>query len=366
METLHHASILSDRSQDWPVEASPTKRTSLTNAITPRSSKKEAETATTIRIPHPYITPMISVEDTPARIETPLVSATDPVTGNVQGGNARLSTLKLSIPGASPENRRRSGPTMKSASEAHHRRSSSHNSSESQIVSFPTLIKRHCTNDWIIPPAATPGPKEPTRADLYALGIDAHTGPSAYFVPPSNISQQLLTPAVEASGFRFRTPSYAEAGKEEPKTDEPRHLGASMGSAAGRKMSASPAVTSEPGSRRGSLFWKFGRNSVQLSNGTDSAAASAGLSRQPSQTHLHRGGRRSSSVELMRAILDRGPPPPTPTSGRRGTVSHVQSDVGQKRPSLRPPNTCSEDGRPHLCTEDEFRFSSYALVREAL
>lgn len=46
----------------------------------------------------------------------------------------------------------------------------------SQITSFPQLRSRHCTNDWIKPPAKVDEPNESIANNLYLQGVDAHCG----------------------------------------------------------------------------------------------------------------------------------------------------------------------------------------------
>jgi hypothetical protein len=402
METLHHATMLSLRGQDRNTEATSGERTSTSTAIMPRLSKTAPDTATTISFPQSYITPFTSTGQlTP---QSPLVDITtlltrgsitsnteidwiasdraaafhhvdpDVLTAASSGSHSPAETMQgtsasaggkhgkrrgsvftstLPTPDTLSENRRRSVSAAKTYAEANPSGPPSHSSSESQIMSFPALKKRHCTNDWLIPPAGTPGPDDsPAKADLYALGIDAHTGASAYMTQP-NIQKLPLTPAIEASNFMFRTPSYAA---DALKTAEvPHKVGASIGTSTGRRLSSSHTVALEPSRRRSSIFWKLGRGSVQIGHASGSVVGSAGVGNMDTM-------RRSSSVEMMRAILEKAT---AAESGRRETVAHAHWEPSIGRSSLLPLKPCSEDGRPHICTDDHSRFSSYTLVQDS-
>jgi hypothetical protein len=362
METLHHATMLSTRSRDGQVEKAGLRRNTLdSTAILPKSLKKGPDTATSINLPESHITPVTSAGPMSMSGLQPLVGATgssyrDKITRDTEtnpadvradsGGRGEGEAACASISTSTslpPEASARTRPTTEPQAEA----PSGHAATggEPQITSFPALRKRQCTSDWLIPPAATPGLKEvASEGDLYSFGIDAHPGPSASHVPQPSIRKPWPTLSVEAGKMSFRTPSYSAEAGEQPVEAAP-NMGASSGASSGRKLSRHnriqvPGSSPETPTRHSSIFHKLGLGSAFIPG--------VGTSRGPQNTPQKDIVRRSSSAEMMKAILGTKQ---GETSTRRDTVVFSGSHVGrQSRPG--PVDTCSEDGRPHLCTDD--------------
>lgn len=374
METLHHATMLSSRSRNGQAEkASQRRNTSDSTAILPKSLKKGPDTATSINLPQSHITsvalpgpmftpgqPSLGEATNFGEIITGNTAPLHPAIVRIDGSGSRegaeaardgVSTLALSAPEDSDDQHaQRPMPTTKPQAEA----PSSHAAAEfePQITSFPALRKRQGTSDWLIPPAATPGLKEiECEGDLYSVGIDAHPGPSTFHGPSPSIEKPWPKLPVEAGKLVFRTPSYSpEAGEQ--LVEATRSTDANAGVSSGRRISSHnriqmPGSLPETPSRHSSLFQRLGLGSAFIPGMGPS-------SRQRANTPQTDIVRRSSSVEMMKAILETQQ---TATIKRRETVVGRQSRLGAV-------DTCSEDGRPHLCTDDS-RTPSYSVAGQA-
>jgi hypothetical protein len=218
-------------------------------------------------------------------------------------------------------------------------------SSESSITSCPALRKRHCTNDWLTPPAATPGAKDSNKANLYNVGIDAHAGPGGFF-SSSAVERPLVTPAVTADDSIFVEPGFG-AARDAGFDGSTHKLGTSIGISTSRRRSHH-VLLPESALASSSVLQKLRRGSAPPGHALGSVGV--GQAQQPQQTEQ---GRRASSVDRMRVILERT----SAHHGRRDTMGHRKAKMVSRSAASRPPDTGSEDGRPHLCADH--RHSSY-------
>lgn len=384
MEALHHASILSLAGQTPHDGAAKRRSMDVLKAILPRGAK-EADTATTFTVPQTYITPMDSAEQSPSSHSQPpmyegMTMTTTLVSHSTVMGKTEISWTSsqrgASLPHAgdnataphvsaavltrnvghydditevadTPTSRRASA--AETASRAHVEgyplENPSVRSSQCCITSFPALRVRHCTNDWIIPPVATPGFTDRGKVDLYNVGIDAHTGPGAIVPSQSTTERCLSTPAITAIDFSFTVPRFG-IEKKRVSDGDTHKLRVAIGKSAGRRRSHN-APTSEPLTGASSMLQKLRQGSVQIGQ-----ALRVGGSGHAHQTIHIDQGRRASSMDQMKAILDK-----TSAHQKLKDTSHQEPKMVVNKAASRSADTCSEDGRPHLCSDE--RGSSY-------
>jgi hypothetical protein len=122
-------------------------------------------------------------------------------------------------------------------------------------------------------------------------------------------------------------------------------LGTSIGKSTHRKRSHH-ATPSAAQSTTPSPLQKLQRGSVQLGQTLASVIATSGHAQSSRQDERRR---RASSVEKMKARLDRstGPQGAVVNTGGLGARMGPDGGTGHRRR-----NTCSEDGRPHVCADD--------------
>lgn len=118
---------------------------------------------------------------------------------------------------------------------------------EEDIVSFPALRSRTCTNDWIKPPRQIEDLQQeisPTTPTMYECGVDAHTCSPCDPIP----SQTDKDPAPDCTNLRegghiatwangASTSQPPTAGEHGDKTD--KRMGAAIGKSAGQRRSSS-------------------------------------------------------------------------------------------------------------------------------
>ncbi|OIW24752.1 hypothetical protein CONLIGDRAFT_648876 [Coniochaeta ligniaria NRRL 30616] len=401
LEALHHASILSLHGRDRPNRATERESTTVSKAILPQAAK-EADTATTITLPQTYITPIgpaeqpLASDTRPVAYEeitttTTLVShstvtskteinwiTSNRVSSSPDHGNAaphEFSGSRLRSVGyhgdtidtcggerhirarvdsvtSPPEHisASRRASAAETASRAHVDSYPSANpsvgSSECSIVSFPALRVRHCTNDWLSPPAATPGVKDHSDKNLYSVGIDAHTGSSGFVSPNSSIDMSSAAPGFSPGDLAFTLPAF-ERGHDPVPDDNTHRLGASIGTSAGRKRSHHAVVSADVRGPRSSVLQKLREGSVQFGQALASAVGGSTGHAQQQQADQ---GRRVSGMDRMKAILDRT----AAQQGQVNTAGHTQVGTASREVVARRRrcDTCSEDGRPHMCADD--------------
>lgn len=408
LEAFHHASILCIRDPDRQNGLAEGESIWGSKAILPQALK-EADTATTITVPQTYITPMgweecpvppneqppkhgetkttatlvshssvtttteiswttsnraASVPDIDGHTAAPHVSselcspdvgyAVDTTDAGGQKREIRASVESVSFHPRDVHSSRRAS-MADTASRAHvgsyPPAKPSAGSSSSSIVSFPALHIRHCTNDWLSPPPTTPAAMGRSEANLYNVGIDARTGPNGFFASLPRAERAVPTPGVCTDDFHFTFPVFTDRNNPAapPPDDHSSHkqkLGASIGTSAGRKRNSHCAAPADTEAGSSSMLRKLRHGSVQLGHALASVVRGAAQAQQPQRAEQRR---RVSSVDQMKAILDRTSQQHRPAD----TVGHLRArmvsggDVGH-----RTCNTCSEDGRPHVCMDD--------------
>ncbi|KAB5566170.1 hypothetical protein GE09DRAFT_730258 [Coniochaeta sp. 2T2.1] len=411
LDALHHASILSLDTQEHHNRAASRESIPVAKAILPQAPK-EADTATTITLPETYIASMSPTEppdswfSQPATYEDIRTAATlvsqSTVTSKTEINwitSSRIASVpsvsnSLSAPQVSSGSRSRSVGHHDDAVEAgdgsrgdrnlrtsagsitfvqhdkhRNRRPSaaettarahvdiypsadrSVGSSQGSIISFPALRVRHCTNDWLTPPASTPGAKGHGDANLFKVGIDAHTGPEhSFFGPQLATKKPLATPGVTTTdmAFTFTAPEFTKgADTRKVSDDHPHKLGTSIGTSAGKKRQLTPP-DADAGSS--SVLQKLRRGSAQIGQAISSVVHGSTPSQEPHQSPQ---GRRTSCVDQMKAILDRA----SLQHERMETADHLRVNVAGGKHTCRPSDICSEDGRPHVCSDEIMSWS---------
>jgi len=403
LETLHHASIISLRDQGSHGRAPERKSITPSTAILPQAPKKP-DTATTITLPHTYITPAgldeqsMALDIWPERYEEPTTNTTlvshSAVTGTTEiswttrdgitstskadddsyarhapsdprsssvgdADNVLTATTGEGKPRASVgsiTSWARGTPASRRVSAAERAHVVSYppaqpslDGSEGSIVSFPALRVRHCTNDWLIPPAATPVAMGRNDANLYNAGIDAHTGSDGLFSAPSASRKSVVESAPPVTNLNFTLPDFTTGHRNAtlwPDSHTHDKLGTSIGMSAGRKRSSHHAMSPDTESGSSSMLQKLRQSSAQIGHALASAVAGSSHVHEPVQAEQ---GRRTSSVGRMKAILDRSLPQPSPTPMMGNSrVGMVLSGDARRRAC----DTCSEDSRPHMCMDE--------------
>jgi hypothetical protein len=256
---------------------------------------------------------------------------------------------------------------------------------ESEITYFPVLRTRHCTNDWLTPPAdlATVAGAKP--ADLYRLGVDAHLG--TQLDSSSMVLDEIPVPR-PCSHYLFGenpfvdTLSPSDISTERRATDggtplviRPKRLGTSIGSASHRRRSyqhnaGAPFENNEGGEghepglmeriRKGSIQWtknlssafQFHRNeqlatiAIPESVGESSPEEACGTPHPTAARPTSAMERtpqiiNSAETSIPQSTLDRLPPLPV-----LDNAGIYEAMTGARRSRG---NTCSEDSRPHVC-----------------
>jgi hypothetical protein len=223
------------------------------------------------------------------------------------------------------------------------------------ITSFPPLMKRHCTNDWVIPPANL---DEDKPSSLYNEGVDAH--PCSY---PLNHELNLDKDPRCTRIYSTAPRSISASKPRSPPSRDASTVGSKLGVSSGRRFSNHAHQINL--SRESSVIDKLRQSSIQLGQAI-AAAINVGDSEK-----------RKSSVAQMKAILDKYPPSQQPveevisetSSASESTRSVCRShDVTQstaatgesfhdertggvvwRRDIPRKIGCCSEDSQPHLC-----------------
>ena len=116
---------------------------------------------------------------------------------------------------------------------------------ELNITSFPELRPRHCTKEWLNPPVEMEQLTRPPSADLYQLGVDAHSGGVSQL--PSGCLEESISKTERCNHTFFQDDPFfpaniysferrATEGSASISAD--KRLGAAIGSASRRRRSS--------------------------------------------------------------------------------------------------------------------------------
>lgn len=203
------------------------------------------------------------------------------------------------------------------------------------MTSFPELQPRHCTNEWLKPPAEMEQLTKVTPPDFYSMGVDAHGGDGG-------------APNTSALG----------GGSQQPEANPLRYDGTLFGECAFSSDGNNWRVDRLPARRPSSLAsdkrWGAWIGSASHRRRSTQAADTRGWQDESDTKSLlsHFLDRLRWSGQRTAQRHDDSPTPP-PTS--RGSSTQEMRSAGARC------GTCSEDNRPHVCEDDLDLQSSEAV-----
>ncbi|KAK7935596.1 hypothetical protein PG985_001091 [Apiospora marii] len=241
--------------------------------------------------------------------------------------------------------------------------------SEPDIVSFPPLRPRSCTNDWIAPQSELENlrPDSQRTPTLYQYGVDAHRGdtPSPEIERRSSISNTAL-PGSTTSSRTSPTESPGNSGK--------KRMGSSIGIASHRRKSTVQQLDPQPDpqpdlqsdlqpdlpdqSPDTALLDRLRRYSLMplLDHTPEVLRKKKVVSKLVEDVPLT-GKRRMSSRAMLEDILAKAP---SQGSGSRNNSSSNRLSKTSRKVSKRSSGSsgyrrlyCLEDSVPHICVDEQ-------------
>ncbi|KAI4861291.1 hypothetical protein F4820DRAFT_464872 [Hypoxylon rubiginosum] len=272
-----------------------------------------------------------------------------------------------------PRNQRRSTSEPVSPRASFRNLKSSVPRRDGSMTCFPKLLSRSSTSDWLTPLGIFEessltqyrATMRATMSDLYARGVDAHSG--------ANVSKPLemleesprQTPApVEYFPFTVSESEWSRKLSEAPEAWD-KKTGRALGAASHRRKSTfkpTEARSSEP--RHGILDTLRRYSFMPLSDQTpESIREVSPIPETQAEVSLQaEGGRKRSSKEMLQGIIN-GKPVSNKPSRKSSRVSSGSNVQGQRRetgswttqkrqsgPAGRV--SCSEDQTPHVCVDE--------------
>lgn len=232
---------------------------------------------------------------------------------------------------------------------------------ELNITSFPELRPRHCTKEWLNPPVEMEQLTRPPSADLYQLGVDAHSGGVSQL--PSGCLEESISKTERCNHTFFQDDPFfpaniysfeGRATEGSASISADKRLGAAIGSASRRRRSSQvpdskpPQLDYEDGLLP-SVFDRLRKRGEKMFHLHDCPEESDG-SEAGTPTNSPADDRRPGAGPRSRdsLIRERTPQPPRPD------ISGIyEAMTGSRRLSTRKRHdTCSEDNRPHVCEDD--------------
>ncbi|CAJ2504826.1 Uu.00g122200.m01.CDS01 [Anthostomella pinea] len=224
------------------------------------------------------------------------------------------------------------------------------------MTSFPKLLSRTCTDEWLTPATLLKhqkgdgDPRDTTMSsDLYQHGVDAHFGTVQAHLPVLEESPMPSPPFMQTSPFE-------EVGRYEANS---KRLGRALGSLSHRRRSSfKPAPSSDQAQNEG-LLDKLRRYSfMPLLEQTPGGIRGASPPHPPLErtwTELPDRERKRSSKEMLQDILDNVYSPPNRSSdSSSGTRKGKAPERASQDRSRMTCTSCPEDAMPHVCTDDQF------------
>ncbi|POR37281.1 Uncharacterized protein TPAR_02521 [Tolypocladium paradoxum] len=232
---------------------------------------------------------------------------------------------------------------------------------ESNITSFPELRPRHCTQEWLNPPVEMEQLTRPPSADLYQLGVDAHSGgvsqlPGGCLEEPVNKTQRCNHSRFQEDPFCYANIYSFERRATEgcASISAEKRLGAAIGSASRRRRSSQVAdyQAPQPDCEEGLLpsvfdrLRKRGEKMFHLHDCPEESDGTGAATPANSPANDRRSGTGPRSRDSL--IRERTPQPPRPDiAGIYEAMTGSRMLVPRQRR-----DTCSEDNRPHVCEDD--------------
>ncbi|KAL7938726.1 hypothetical protein V8C35DRAFT_86508 [Trichoderma chlorosporum] len=205
----------------------------------------------------------------------------------------------------------------------------------STITSFPKLLSRHCTREWIKPLASL----EDTSTDPSRRQHTLYTETQTPMGWPGDGYQSLGT----SSYFTDEAAHPRRATASQPSLRNPKSFGTHIGSAAHRRRSAPTYDAKEPPSRDNFFPDILGRFFVRRSREEPGSPDSKKTADSPNPTLV-------GSPESRYFSFTRHASTSSAEEGVRIYDVLVESSAAADRRHQR--STCSEDGRPHICEDD--------------
>ena len=233
------------------------------------------------------------------------------------------------------------------------------------ITSFPRLLSRHCTNDWLKPPIEIDDLIHSVSANLYNQGIDAHCGgPSE--ARGQGVEEPLKPRQCDYSLFSDATFVEGEGGLRERRATEvvpspvrDIRLGTSIGSASHRRRSSVVVEPQNPNPKPTEHLLPAWMDKIRKgghkifhphhARGHDSSKASEQDGSETPQNSVTED-QKSPSQPRSRDSIIRERTPELPKADRAG-IYEAMTGSRLNYPRRRR-GTCSEDNRPHVCQFD--------------
>ncbi|KAG8423910.1 hypothetical protein J3458_000757 [Metarhizium acridum] len=228
------------------------------------------------------------------------------------------------------------------------------------MTSFPELRPRHCTNDWLHPPAEIEQLTRAPTSDLYHRGVDAHSGrapasPEGAWQAPQPIAIPCDHSIFDKDPF-YCTNLYLHerrATNGSTSTGKIRQGSSISSSAYQRRSSQVPLSYDSPwDSQEGfipRILEKLRRNTQYDLNHQAYPRPDKNVWSAERRKSLSPEARTDANVRSRDSIVkERTLKPPTADSlGIYEALTGSKMVVGRKRH-----DTCSEDNRPHVCEND--------------
>ncbi|KAH7157660.1 hypothetical protein B0J13DRAFT_542335 [Dactylonectria estremocensis] len=220
------------------------------------------------------------------------------------------------------------------------------------IKSFPRLLSRHCTNDWVTPHCEVGDTAQSIPDTLYHHGVDARSGSVSGILPnsPHEPPMTRLCDGIFVNNpfcTNMGHPGTSRVTEMPPVVVSQQRFGSSIGSASHRRRSSAPqspiAETHE--SLLPSLMQKIRQGSHKIFHRHHSQKGSEEVATTPEEHHSGTKRRPRDSV-----VRQSTPEPPKPDiSGIYEAMTGTRLVASRCRRG-----TCSEDGRPHTCENNIF------------
>ncbi|KAK8855704.1 hypothetical protein PGQ11_011616 [Apiospora arundinis] len=221
------------------------------------------------------------------------------------------------------------------------------------IVSFPPLRSRSCTNDWIAPQLGQENllPDRHHTPTLYQCGVDAHRG----ITPAPDTNRE---PSAADTIFPNSTTSSGGSPTGSPKPQTKKRMGSSIGVATRLRRSSSQQIDQTDQNLGSTLLNSLRRYSLMplLEQPPEVFRRKASAPKLLEDVPLA-GHRRLSSRAMLEDILAKFP---SQSTGSRHTSSSSNMSKSSQKASKRSSATsryrklsCMEENAPHICVDEQ-------------
>lgn len=224
---------------------------------------------------------------------------------------------------------------------------------EHDIVSFPPLRPRSCTNDWVAPQSGLENlhPNRQRTPTLYEYGVDAHRGDTP--APDTERHSSISNTALATSTTSSRT-----SPTESPGNSGKKRMGSSIGIASHRRRSTVHQPDPPDQSADTALLDSLRRYSLMpLVEPTPEALRKKTVAPRPLEDVPLTGQRRMSSRTMLEEILAKAP---SQGGGSRNSSSSSNLSKTFGKASKRSSGGsafrrlyCLEDSAPHICADEQ-------------